>query len=172
MLDNPRSPRVRVVSKLSQKSQRQAAQLFLVEGPQATREALRHRPESVVDLFLTPASAERNADLVTLAEGAGIDITRASEEVVAAISDTVTPQGVVCVSKFVNTSLASVLGSNPRNVAVLHRVKDPGNVGNIIRSADAAGASAVILTAESVALRGGQNQTGHLLPRALEKRPR
>ena len=132
MLDNPRSPRVRVVSKLSQKSQRQAAQLFLVEGPQATREALRHRPESVVDLFLTPASAERNADLVTLAEGAGIDITRASEEVVAAISDTVTPQGVVCVSKFVNTSLASVLGSNPRNVAVLHRVKDPGNVGNII----------------------------------------
>ena len=150
MLDNPRSPRVRVVSKLSQKSQRQAAQLFLVEGPQATREALKHRPESVVDLFLTPASAERNTDLVTLAQGAGIDITLASEEVVAALSDTVTPQGVVCVSEFVNTSLASVLGSNPRNVAVLHRVKDPGNVGNIIRSADAAGASAVILTAESV----------------------
>ena len=86
MLDNPRSPRVRAVSKLSQKSKRQAAQLFLVEGPQATREALKHRPESVVDLFLTPASAERNTDLVTLAEGAGIDITLASEEVVAALS--------------------------------------------------------------------------------------
>jgi len=150
VLDNPRSPRIRAVAKLAQKSRRQEARLFLVEGPQATREALTFRPERVVDLFLTPASAERNADLVALAESAGLEVTLATDEVLAMLSDTVTPQGVVCVVEFVSTSLASVLDNNPGNVAVLHQVKDPGNVGNIIRSADAAGASAVVLTTESV----------------------
>ncbi|MDP4972736.1 MAG: RNA methyltransferase, partial [Pontimonas sp.] len=53
MLDNPRSPRVRAVAKLAKKQRRQEARLFLVEGPQATREALTFRPELVEDIFLT-----------------------------------------------------------------------------------------------------------------------
>jgi len=129
VLDNPRSPRIRAVAKLAQKSRRQEARLFLVEGPQATREALTFRPERVVDLFLTPASAERNADLVALAESAGLEVTLATDEVLAMLSDTVTPQGVVCVVEFISTSLASVLDNNPGNVAVLHQVKDPGECG-------------------------------------------
>jgi TrmH family RNA methyltransferase len=124
--------------------------MFLVEGPQAVREALIHRPHHVVDLFLTPASAERHSDLVELAQHAGIEIALASEDVLASMCDTVTPQGVLAVCDFVDVTLAEVVATNPTNVAVLHHVKDPGNVGNIIRSADAAGAGAVIVTAQSV----------------------
>lgn len=124
--------------------------MFLVEGPQATREALTHRSHHVVDLFLTPASAQRHSDLVELATRAGIEITLASEDVLASMCDTVTPQGVLLVCDFVDVTLAEVVATNPTNVAVLHQVKDPGNVGNIIRSADAAGAGAVIVTAQSV----------------------
>jgi len=124
--------------------------MFLVEGPQATREALTHRSHHVVDLFLTPASAERHSDVVELASRAGIEITLASEDVLTSMCDTVTPQGVLLVCDFVDVTLAEVVAANPTNVAVLHQVQDPGNVGNIIRSADAAGAGAVIVTAQSV----------------------
>ena len=52
------------MAKLAKKQRRQEARLFLVEGPQATREALTFRPELVEDIFLTSASQERNPDLV------------------------------------------------------------------------------------------------------------
>jgi TrmH family RNA methyltransferase len=83
------------VAKLAKKQRRQEARLFLVEGPQATREALTFRPELVEDIFLTAASQERNPDLVELAEKAGCELTIASEAVIDHMADTVTPQGVV-----------------------------------------------------------------------------
>jgi len=150
VLDNPRSPRVRAVAKLSKKQRRHEARLFLVEGPQATREALVSQPERIEDVFMTPSAQERNSDLVAQAERAGLDITLVSEAVLDQMADTVTPQGVVSVAHFRDVSLDEVLGSTPRHVVVLHQVKDPGNVGNIIRSADAAGADAVILSEQSV----------------------
>jgi RNA methyltransferase, TrmH family len=68
MLDNPRSPKVRAVAKLAKKDRRTEARLFLAEGPQALREALLHRPELVVDVFLTPAAKDRHPELMELAE--------------------------------------------------------------------------------------------------------
>ena len=53
MLDNPRSPRVRAVAKLTKRSARQETGLFLLEGPQAAREALAYRPDTVSYTHLT-----------------------------------------------------------------------------------------------------------------------
>jgi len=138
------------VAKLAKKQRRQEARLFLVEGPQATREALTFRPELVEDIFLTPASRERNPDLVELVEKAGCELTIASEAVIDHMADTVTPQGVVAVARYLEMTLEEVVSAKPTHLVVLHQVKDPGNVGNIIRTADAAGVDAVIVTAESV----------------------
>jgi len=138
------------VAKLAKKQRRQEARLFLVEGPQATREALTFRPELVEDIFLTPASRERNPDLVELAEKAGCELTISSEAVIDHMADTVTPQGVVAVARYLEMTLEEVVSAKPTHLVVLHQVKDPGNVGNIIRTADAAGVDAVIVTAESV----------------------
>lgn len=150
MLDNPRSPKVRAVAKLVKKQRRLEAGLFLVEGPQATREVLTFRPELVSDIFLTPAAREKNPDLVGLAEQSGCELTVASDGVIEQMADTVTPQGVVAVARFLDVTLDAVLATSSTHLVVLHEVKDPGNVGNIIRTADAAGVDAVIVTADSV----------------------
>ena len=71
MLTNPRADRVKAVRALSRRSVRDQAGRFLVEGPQSVREASRHRPEQVVDLYLTAEAAARHADVVGAAVGAG-----------------------------------------------------------------------------------------------------
>ena len=138
------------MAKLAKKQRRQEARLFLVEGPQATREALAFRPELMEDVFLTPSARERNPDLVELAQRSGVELTLASEGVIEHMADTVTPQGVVAVARYLEVSLDQVMGEKPTHLVLLHQVKDPGNVGNIIRTADAAGVDAVVVTHESV----------------------
>lgn len=150
MLDNPRSPKVRAVAKLAKKDRRAEARMFLVEGPQALREALVHGPELLIDVFVTQAAYDRHSDLVQLAKESSIELTLCTDAVIHHMADTVTPQGVVAVAHYLDASFDAILEKSPRLIALLHEVKDPGNVGNIIRTADAAGADAVILTRESV----------------------
>ena len=150
MLDNPRSPKVRAVAKLAQKQRRMEAGMFLVEGPQAIREALAHRPELVVDVFLTPGAKDRYSDIVQLASSEGIELSLATDAVVDHMADTVTPQGIVAVCQFHSVELETILATGATHLVILHEVKDPGNLGNIIRTADAAGANAVIITGDSV----------------------
>lgn len=150
MLENPRSPAVRAVAKLAKKQRRMEARLFLVEGPQAVREVLLTRPELVVDVFITQAATDRHKDLVSLAAKHQVQLSLATEKVLEEMADTVTPQGLVAVCGFTDVSLDEVLAKKPALIALLHQVQDPGNVGNIIRTADAAGADAVVVTAESV----------------------
>lgn len=152
MIDNPRSPRVRAVAKLARKDARSETGLFLLEGPQAVSEALQFRPELVVELFATPTASEKNGALARRAADTGIDLEYVTEDVIDAMADTVTPQGVIAVCRQFPTSIKDILGAEPTLIAILEEVRDPGNAGTIIRAADAAGADAVILTGRSVDL--------------------
>ncbi|MDM4762530.1 RNA methyltransferase [Galbitalea sp. SE-J8] len=150
MIDNPRSPRVRAVAKLAKRDHRADTGLFLVEGPQSVGEALAWRPDLVVDLFATPVALDRHPALASAARGADIDVEYVTDQVLDAMADTVTPQGVIAVCRMFPTALKDVFGAAPRLVAILEEVRDPGNAGTIIRAADAAGADAVILSGRSV----------------------
>jgi len=152
MIDNPRSPRVRAVAKLAKRDARSETGLFLLEGPQAVTEALAYRPELLVELFATPTALERYADLARAAEQADLEVEFVTEAVIEAMADTVTPQGIVAVCRQFPTSVKDILGAEPKLIAILEEVRDPGNAGTIIRAADAAGADAVILTGRSVDL--------------------
>jgi len=152
VLDNPRSPRVRAVAKLAKKSARAETGLFLLEGPQATSEALAFRPELVVELFATPTALARYGDLAQIAVDAGIDVEYVTEDVLDTMADTVTPQGFVAVCRQFPTSLKDVFALKPQLVAVLEEVRDPGNAGTIVRAADSAGADAVIFSGRTVDL--------------------
>jgi TrmH family RNA methyltransferase len=66
------------------------------------------------------------------------------------MADTVTPQGLVAVVRQTPTSVDDVFAASPRLVAICEEVRDPGNLGTIIRAADAAGADAVVLTGRTV----------------------
>jgi TrmH family RNA methyltransferase len=152
MIDNPRSPRVRGVAKLAKKDHRADTGLFLLEGPQAVAEALEFRPELVIELFGTPTALDRHPGIASAAATAGLELEYVTEEVLDAMADTVTPQGVVAVARQFPTSLKDVFAASPRLIAILEEVRDPGNAGTIIRAADAAGADAVIMTGRSVDL--------------------
>ncbi|MFT7766664.1 TrmH family RNA methyltransferase [Clavibacter tessellarius] len=152
MLDNPRSPRVRGVAKLAKRDARADTGLFLLEGPQAVSEALAFRPDLVQELFATPTALDRYPDLARAVRESDVELEFVTEDVIAAMADTVTPQGVVGVCRQFPTSLKQILGDEPRLIAILEEVRDPGNAGTIIRAADAAGADAVVLTGRSVDL--------------------
>ncbi|GAA1696265.1 RNA methyltransferase [Microbacterium sediminicola] len=141
---------MRAVAKLSKRSARTETRLFLLEGPQAVREALTYRPDVLVEMFGTPAALERHAALRDAADRAGIHVEVASDAVLDAMADTVTPQGIIAVAAQTPASVEDVFAARPRLVAICEQVRDPGNLGTIIRAADAAGADAVILTGNSV----------------------
>ncbi|MEO3754600.1 RNA methyltransferase [Streptomyces sp. B6B3] len=152
-LTSPRSPRVVAARRLARRTARGRERRFLAEGPQAIREAVAHRtPDggTLVELFATAEAAERHDDLLAAARDAGVPVHLAGPEVLAALSQTVTPQGLVGVCRFLDRTLEAVLADRPRLVAVLAHVRDPGNAGTVLRCADAAGADAVILTDASV----------------------
>lgn len=152
MIDNPRSPRVRAVTKLAKREARSQTGLFLLEGPQAVTEALAFRPELIVDLFATPTALEKHPGIAAAASGADLEVEFVTEHVLEAMADTVTPQGVIAVCRQFPTSIKDILSAEPKLIAILEEVRDPGNAGTIIRAADAAGADAVIFSGRSVDL--------------------
>ena len=155
-MSNPRADRVRDVAKLAGRPARLKRGRFLAEGPQAVREALvLHReraaagePGVVHEVFASESCLDRLPELAELADGVALRL--ANDDVLAAMADTVNPQGIVAVCGFVDVSLESVLDAGPRLIAVMCQVRDPGNAGTVLRAADAAGADAVVLTASSV----------------------
>ncbi|MEW1549072.1 TrmH family RNA methyltransferase [Streptomyces tsukubensis] len=155
-LISPRSPRVGAARRLARRNFRGKERLFLAEGPQAVREATGHRTpageDTLTELFATPEAAERYPDIVDAARTAGVRFHLADETVIADISTTVTPQGLVGVCRFVDSPFDDIVAARPRLVAVLANVRDPGNAGTVLRCADAAGADAVVLTDASVDL--------------------
>ncbi len=136
------------MARLSGRPARRRAGLFLAEGPQAVREAV--PAGGVRDLYLTPEAAQRHPEIVAAAQAAGVTVRPCTEEVLAAMADTVTPQGLLAVCASTDRPLAEVLDRRPRLVSVLAHVRDPGNAGTVIRASDAAGAGAVVLTDASV----------------------
>jgi len=120
---------------------------FLAEGAQAVREALA-RPDTVLGLFATADGLVRNQELLRFANGVSVD--EMSEKAASSLSETVTPQGLIAVCRQVDVPIETVLAAHPRLVAVLVDASDPGNAGAILRTADAAGADAVIFAGDSV----------------------
>ena len=151
MLTNPRADRVRSVASLSKRSVRERTGRFVVEGPQGVREAVRYAAARVVDIYLTSQAAQRYAaDIVEPALGAGLYVHEATPEVLAAMADAETPQGVLAVVGRSYAALDAILNAGPRLLVFLTHVRDPGNAGTVIRAADAAGADAVLVSAASV----------------------
>ena len=144
------SPRLKAARRLSKRAFRQHERAFLAEGPQAVAEAFRCGAQ-VTDLFVTVPARSRHHDLVDAMAAASIPVHVVSGEVMDELAQTVTPQGLLAVCGFVDVPLAEVTArGTPRLVALLANVRDPGNAGTVLRTADAAGADAVVFADASV----------------------
>jgi TrmH family RNA methyltransferase len=144
-----RTPRVVAARRLTRRAGRDEAGAFLAEGPQAVREALA-RPGGTRELFGTAAALARHADLAAVAAATGVPVSEITDRAAAALSETSTPQGIVAVCALLDVPPDRAFADGPALVAVLADVRDPGNAGTVLRSADAAGADAVVLAGDSV----------------------
>jgi RNA methyltransferase, TrmH family len=147
--------RLKAARRLAKRALRQRERAFLAEGPQAVSEALATGAR-VTGLFVTAPAQARHAALVRAAADAGVDVQVVSGEVMSELAQTITPQGLLAVCDYVDVPLGHVAKAGPRLVALLANVRDPGNAGTVLRTADAAGADAVVFADASVDLYNGK----------------
>jgi TrmH family RNA methyltransferase len=149
VISSVHNKRVARAVRLKKRAMREKDGSFLVEGAQGVTEAIVSGSD-VQEVFTSPGTGERPENVTAVAEKAGIPVRPVSAEVMAHLTSTVTPQGVVAVSRFVDVPLTAVMEAPEGFIPVLVEVRDPGNAGTILRSADASGASGVVFTTSSV----------------------
>lgn len=150
MIESLHSPHIaRVKALIGSKGAKERFEqgLFVAEGIQCAREALAtSRGPEIKTMYVTESGISRLADI----DVSHLEVVEVSESVMKAMSDTVTPQGIVCVCFRPELNLSDVTFSEKPLVIYLYQIQDPGNAGSILRSADAMGVDAVIVSPESV----------------------
>lgn len=140
-----RSTRVIAAVKLHRQVSRRRARRFLAEGPNLIGAAAIRG--LVREVFATESAVERYVSLLDVQRSPVHVVT---ERAAKALSDTVTPTGLVAVCDMLDIQLEDVLASSPQLICVAIEIAEPGNAGAIIRVADGVGASAVIFGGHSV----------------------
>ena len=179
MITSVNNLRVKNVANLKQKKYRTESGAFFAEGLRAVTEAVQYA--DVTELFFTKTEEDKLNEILKMAEAKGARLYCVDEKVMAKVSDTKSPQGVVAVIKMPDNDLlqlrpgafAKKMAQRNKNaeqalkgntqkkekvsltqqfeldnnapVLILDRVQDPGNLGTVIRTADAVGALGVIL---------------------------
>ncbi len=140
------NPLVRAAAELKQKKYRLQRQMFLAEGLRTVEEAV--RGGAARTLFYTAADGGRALALLEHAAAGGVELVCVAASVLQKLADTETPQGCVAVCGMRAYTLEQLLRDG-KMLLVLDRVGDPGNVGTILRTADAAGMGGVVLLSGS-----------------------
>ncbi len=117
--------------------------MLLVEGPHVARDAV-DAGAAVHEALYTDEAADDPAvaDLLDRLRETDAAVERVDEDELAEFADTVTPQGLLLAVEIPRTGLADVMAAR---LVVLDAVQDPGNVGTLIRAAEALGAAGVAL---------------------------
>ncbi len=137
------APVQRVRTLLRDRALRRSERAFVVEGLTLVSDAI--AAGAVVEALYVAPDARRHAEVLAAAHAAGVSIVGLEPGVMERIADTVTPQPVLAIVGIIPTSLAEACAREP--VLVLAGLQDPGNVGTILRTAQAAGMGAVVALA-------------------------
>lgn len=147
MITSLHSPHVEAVKALfgsrGVKERRERSQ-FVVEGPTNVKAALDSKNVTIESIYYTQGNLERLGSFVH------DNLIEVSEQVMKAMTDTVTPQGVLALAKLHRTSLSDISKIPGAKIAYFWQIQDPGNAGTVIRAADAFGFDAVIFSDNSV----------------------
>ncbi len=141
---------VKLLKSLDRKKARTETGLFLAEGARLAEEALNHG-WSPAYVLAGAAAMERpqTAALLARMKQAGARTLTASEKVLAAVSRKDNPQTIVAAFRQKLSDLAQLPTEGARRWVALYEVRDPGNLGTVIRTADAAGCDGVILVGQT-----------------------
>lgn len=136
------NPMVKAAAELKQKKYRQQQGLFLAEGLRTVEEAVRYG--AVQSIFYTAIEDDRTRAVLEEAAAKQIKLVCVSDKVLKKIGDTETPQGIIAVCEMRSKRLDDFLASG-KMLLVLDRVTDPGNIGTMLRTADATGVGGLLL---------------------------
>jgi TrmH family RNA methyltransferase len=140
-------PLVRAAKALQQKKHRRLERCFLVEGPNSVAAALDAGAKLRRVFFTRSGLPDAVSGLADRAAAQGIEVFEVDARTFGLLAQTGSPQGVVAVAEFMERPIGELNGffsdSSPALALVLHDLADPGNVGTLIRSAEAFGAAAV-----------------------------
>lgn len=136
-LKNPAVQDARALASAKERTRRRA---FLLDGEHMVGEGLSMCPECVTAVFVDEKRAEGFSHLLAMARG---EVYAVPEHVLAAISQVKTPQGIAAVCEMPEAKALPDLGDK---LILLENVQDPGNVGTVLRTLDAAGFDGCILT--------------------------
>jgi RNA methyltransferase, TrmH family len=163
MITSVTNAKVKEVIKLQKSARlRREKELYIVEGIRMFEEA----PErELVSVWVSESFAKKHAQLLRQKTGftienktavldkaereragTGASVELVTDEIFAHISDTKTPQGVLCVLRQRRYSLEELLQAEAPLWVVLDGLQDPGNLGTILRTAEAAGVTGIILS--------------------------
>jgi len=144
------NPRIKSIKGLAQKKNRDANGTFLVEGMKLVRDAFEQGWEIDTLIYAaTTNSTEQITELAAKVRVTGADILEVNEKVLTSITRKDNPQMVIAVIKQQWQEPPQNPKSNDTVWIALDRVRDPGNLGTIMRTADSAGAEGIILVDET-----------------------
>jgi TrmH family RNA methyltransferase len=149
VITSPANPRVQYVRSLARRRTRQRERRFIVEGVRLGKEALRADIVPALAFFTESLdTTARGRTLLAELRARGIPPLLVSDAVLRAMSDTKTPQGILLVVPFPQISPPP----DPSLLLIVDGTRDPGNLGTLLRTAEAAGVDEVLLAPGTVDL--------------------
>ena len=145
MITSTSNAQVKELLQLQKKSKvRNERNIFVVEGMKMFSEAPRNRIDKV---FISETLFNRKKQELDLH---GLKVEILSDKVFSHVSDTKTPQGILCIVRQKKTKMEEIFAQNPAHLMILDNLQDPGNLGTIVRTAEGAGVSGIILSKDCV----------------------
>ena len=138
----------RLVNLKKKRKARDEEGVFLVEGIRMFREVPAGR---LAEVYVSESFYSKESSTVRhVLEGSRIQPEILADQVYGYASDTKTPQGVLCVVRQETYTLAQAAGGERAHILVLDNLQDPGNMGTVIRTAEGAGVTGIIMSSDCV----------------------
>ncbi|PYV88883.1 MAG: hypothetical protein DMG05_14760 [Acidobacteria bacterium] len=152
------NPRIRKLRELMRRGCADSLHRVYIEGIKLVQEALKSRLE-VEEIYVAESKIQEGSvrGILQKAERSSPEVVLVADRIFKILADTETPQGIVALVKLPQFQLGDVIRDSPL-VLIAHQLQDPGNLGTLVRSAEAFGVSAVLLT---------QNTVSFLNPKAV-----
>ncbi len=149
VITSPSNPKIQYVRALARRRTRQRERRFIAEGVRLLEEALRAGTVPALVFFTgSVGTAARGRALLAELRERGVPTLRVSDAVMRAMSDTQTPQGILAVLPFPQIAPPP----DPSLLLIVDGMRDPGNLGTLLRTAEAAGVQEVFLAPGTVDL--------------------
>ena len=148
---------LKYIKSLQMKKARDEYGKFLIEGEKLFWEALDYNvPISMVLISQSYAESSKHQEYAAALTGRNIPLHYADDRVFKGVCETDTPQGIIAVAEKLKYDIDSIISKDKLSLILLHELRDPGNLGTIIRTADACGLDAVAISKGSADLYNGK----------------